>query len=456
MPRIARKFISGQYFHIMSQGINREYILQYDKEKEKYLELMNQYSIKFEINLIAYCIMSNHIHILIKAKNVNNISDFMRLVNGSYATYYNKKCDRVGFVFRSRFRSKVIMSEKSLFRCIKYIHMNPVSANIVQNEEEYKYSSYINFKNNFGLYSLEKLNYMLKLDKEFLNRDFQINDKEETYTKEVLNAYIEKKNLTIEQMKGDADIQKQFFKEIKNQKIDNKINKSELAKLLGIARCTIYKYLKENTISILAPTVCGICGKINSDGLCPKCTKILEKCAKFEIINKNACMNFENLIYIFKYEGIIRKLILDYKFNEKPYIYESFVNFILKNKKIFEILKSYDTIIPVPISKTRMKERGYNQSLLIAKKLSEDLNIELQTNCLIKTKNIVEQSKLNKEQREKNIQNVYELKNEQIINNKKILLIDDIYTTGSTVNECSKMLRKAQPRKVDVLVLAKD
>ena len=340
MPRIARKFISGQYFHIMSQGINREYILQYDKEKEKYLELMNQYSIKFEINLIAYCIMSNHIHILIKAKNVNNISDFMRLVNGSYATYYNKKCDRVGFVFRSRFRSKVIMSEKSLFRCIKYIHMNPVSANIVQNEEEYKYSSYINFKNNFGLYSLEKLNYMLKLDKEFLNRDFQINDKEETYTKEVLNAYIEKKNLTIEQMKGDADIQKQFFKEIKNQKIDNKINKSELAKLLGIARCTIYKYLKENTISILAPTVCGICGKINSDGLCPKCTKILEKCAKFEIINKNACMNFENLIYIFKYEGIIRKLILDYKFNEKPYIYESFVNFILKNKKIFEILKS--------------------------------------------------------------------------------------------------------------------
>ncbi len=456
MPRIARKFISGQYFHIMSQGINREYILQYDKEKEKYLELMNQYSIKFEINLIAYCIMSNHIHILIKAKNVNNISDFMRLVNGSYATYYNKKCDRVGFVFRSRFRSKVIMSEKSLFRCIKYIHMNPVSANIVQNEEEYKYSSYINFKNNFGLYSLEKLNYMLKLDKEFLNRDFQINDKEETYTKEVLNAYIEKKNLTIEQMKGDADIQKQFFKEIKNQKIDNKINKSELAKLLGIARCTIYKYLKENTISILAPTVCGICGKINSDGLCPKCTKILEKCAKFEIINKNACMNFENLIYIFKYEGIIRKLILDYKFNEKPYIYESFVNFILKNKKIFEILKSYDTIIPVPISRKRMKERGYNQSLLIAKKLSEDLNIELQTNCLIKTKNIVEQSKLNKEQREKNIQNVYELKNEQIINNKKILLIDDIYTTGSTVNECSKMLRKAQPRKVDVLVLAKD
>ena len=223
-----------------------------------------------------------------------------------------------------------------------------------------------------------------------------------------------------------------------------------------IAKSTIYKYIKENVISILAPNVCGICGKLNTNELCPKCTKILEKCAKFEVENKKIYMNFENLIYIFRYEGIIRKLILDYKFNEKSYIYVSFVNFILKDKKIFEFLKSYDTIIPVPISKKRMKERGYNQSLLIARKLSEDLNVQLLTNNLIKTKNIVEQSKLNKEQREKNIQNVYELKNEQILNNKKILLIDDIYTTGSTVNECSRILRKAQPRKEDVLVLAKD
>ena len=149
-------------------------------------------------------------------------------------------------------------------------------------------------------------------------------------------------------------------------------------------------------------------------------------------------------------------MILDYKFNEKSYIYVSFVNFILKNKKIFQILKSYDTIIPVPISKKRMKERGYNQSLLIARNLSEYLNINLCTNCLYKTKNIIEQSKLNKEQRKQNIQNVYQLKNKQIIKEKKILLIDDIYTTGSTVNECSKMLKIGQPEKIDVLVLAKD
>lgn len=137
-------------------------------------------------------------------------------------------------------------------------------------------------------------------------------------------------------------------------------------------------------------------------------------------------------------------------------MYVCFVNFILKNKKIFKKLQSYDTIIPVPISKKRMKERGYNQSLLIAKKLSKDVIIDLQTNCLFKTKNIIEQSKLNKEQRKQNIQNVYELKNREIINNKQILLIDDIYTTGSTVKECARVLQQANPKRIDVLVIARD
>lgn len=161
-------------------------------------------------------------------------------------------------------------------------------------------------------------------------------------------------------------------------------------------------------------------------------------------------------MYIFRYEGKIRKIIIDYKFNEKSYIYVTFVNFLLKNKKIFENIKKYDTIVPVPISHKRQKERGYNQSLLIAREIAQKTNLELMNNCLIKTKNIIEQSKLNKEDRAQNIYGVYELKNKQLIENKKILLIDDIYTTGSTVNECSRILRKANPEKIGVLVLAKD
>ena len=165
---------------------------------------------------------------------------------------------------------------------------------------------------------------------------------------------------------------------------------------------------------------------------------------------------FQNLLYCFKYEGIIRKQILNYKFNEKSYLYKTFVNFLIKNEKFVEIFKTCDTIIPVPISKKRNKERGYNQSLLIAKEISKILKIPYVNNCLIKTKNVIEQSKLNKEERQKNIYGVYELRNLDIIRNKTILLIDDIYTTGNTVNEASRILNQAKVKQINVLVLAKD
>lgn len=230
--------------------------------------------------------------------------------------------------------------------------------------------------------------------------------------------------------------------------------------------------IQEKIINLIYPQVCGICGKINNKTICSKCNIQLKKQEKMGILTKEKLeensleieKHFEELMYIFKYEGQIRELILDYKFNEKSYMYKTFVNFLLKNKKIFENIKKYDKIIPVPISKKRYKERGYNQSLLIAKEISmqisyetnNNIKLELVNNCLIKTKNIIEQSKLNKEDRQHNIQGVYTLKNGSILTNKSILLIDDIYTTGSTVNECSRVLQQAKPNKIGVLVLAKD
>ena len=209
--------------------------------------------------------------------------------------------------------------------------------------------------------------------------------------------------------------------------------------------------------NLIYPPVCGICGKINSNFLCNKCEIHLRKQAKFEIEkNQNTNYYFQEHLYIFEYQGMIRKIILNYKFNDKSYLYQTIVNFLLKNKKFFQILKSYDTIIPVPISKKRRKERGYNQSELIAREIAKRIGVGYQNQCLIKVKNIVEQSKLNKEERQKNIQGVYELQQPHKLRDKKILLIDDIYTTGSTVNECSKVLREAKPKKIGVLTIAKD
>ena len=218
-------------------------------------------------------------------------------------------------------------------------------------------------------------------------------------------------------------------------------------------------------LNLIYPPMCGICGKFNDDFLCPKCQKILENEAVFGIdkyekikIEKNLQERkyFNEHLYIFEYEGIIRRIILKYKFEDKAYLYKTFVNFLLKNKNFFEFIKKYDTIIPVPISRKRRAMRGYNQSELIVKEIANFTNLKEESDCLFKIKNVIEQSKLNKEERQKNIQGVYELRNKEKLYKNKILLVDDIYTTGSTVNECSKVLRGAKPKQIGIFTIAKD
>lgn len=146
------------------------------------------------------------------------------------------------------------------------------------------------------------------------------------------------------------------------------------------------------------------------------------------------------------------------KFNKKPYIYKTIEYFLQKNKKYFEKLKRYDIIIVVPLSRKRKLKRGYNQSLLIAKIISDILQIKIQSKIIYKTKNIVPQSTLNKEERQANIKGAFKIKNIEKIIDKKILIIDDIYTTGNTLNECSRQLIKNGIKKenIGVLTLAKD
>ena len=144
------------------------------------------------------------------------------------------------------------------------------------------------------------------------------------------------------------------------------------------------KNFYDRILDLVYPPVCGICGKFNQDFLCKKCQKMLEAEAKFEIDQvDNQEYFFENHLYIFKYEGIIRKLILNYKFNEKSFLYKTSIRISIKNEKFFKILKSYDTIIPVPVSSKRMNERGYNQSELLANDIVKQI-IEISSNHMFK------------------------------------------------------------------------
>lgn len=217
----------------------------------------------------------------------------------------------------------------------------------------------------------------------------------------------------------------------------------------------------KNMLFFIFPRKCEMCETISESYICDKCKSKLEKTElylnRIDDYSKDNTKYFDEHAYIFEYNSIIREKIIEYKFKNKPYLGKMFSEFFVKNEKMCGFFEKYDIIIPVPMTNKKIKERGYNQTEIIAKIISQNItNITMQKNVLIKYKNNKVQSQLNKEQRQQNVQNVYELINEEIIKNKNILILDDIYTTGATCNECVKTLRNAQPKKIGIITIAKD
>ena len=203
------------------------------------------------------------------------------------------------------------------------------------------------------------------------------------------------------------------------------------------------------------PPICGMCGEINENYICNNCYENIKKIKKC-VINEYNNRNFSKHLYIFKYEGIIRNKIIEYKFEDRGYLYKMFAKIILSDKKTCNFIKKYDVIIPVPISKKRKKKRGYSQSELVANELAQKLNQDIWTDIIIKKKDNKPQSELNKLERIKNVEDIYEINKPIEVKNKKVLLLDDIYTTGSTVNEIARKLKQNQTQEIGVITLAKD
>ncbi|MBO5179877.1 MAG: ComF family protein [Clostridia bacterium] len=207
-------------------------------------------------------------------------------------------------------------------------------------------------------------------------------------------------------------------------------------------------------VDYVYPRVCGFCNKIISEEytckICQEKLKYIYESEK-QLISVNK--NFEILVCAYKYKGIIRSKLLQYKFKNKKYLYLSLSERLVKLLNRYS--KEIDFIIPVPIHFMRSFERGYNQSMLIAQFIAQKMNIELRNNILKKVHNNKPQSILSASKRKKNVSNVYIVKNSNAIRGKTILLIDDIYTTGATVNECSRILKENGAKKIIVATIAK-
>ncbi len=151
MARIARVAAETNIFHVMVQGLAKERIFETEDIKENYLYNLRAYKDEEGVKILAYCVMPNHCHLLLHVPSVERMAHFMKRVNTRFAQYYNFKKERVGYVFRDRYKSQPIFDTSYLTNCLVYIHNNPFKAGIVSNAYSYQYSSLLDYINGYGL-----------------------------------------------------------------------------------------------------------------------------------------------------------------------------------------------------------------------------------------------------------------------------------------------------------------
>lgn len=234
MPRILKENINTSFFHIMTQGINKERIFNFQEDREKYIKLIKDTKEKIDVIILAYCIMNNHAHILCYEEDTQNLMKFMHIVNLRFAKYYNKKYDRVGYVFRDRYKAQLIHGERQLRTCIRYIHNNPVKAHICDSPEQYKYSSYT--KNIFNTNTQLEKNARKYISGEDVDDEFILLEDEENREKtknELIKEIIVKNGIEIDDLKNNNELLKNIIKELH---INNGISFRKIAEVTGISR----------------------------------------------------------------------------------------------------------------------------------------------------------------------------------------------------------------------------
>lgn len=151
MPRKAIRDYNTSFFHVMVQGIRKEYIFNEKEDIELYIRLIYTNMKKCSVKIIAYCVINNHAHLLTYTDDIEKLSKFMKCINTTYAMYYNKKYKKTGYVFRNRYRAEPIFNQRHLINCINYIHNNPVVANICNTPEGYHFSSANEYRTERGI-----------------------------------------------------------------------------------------------------------------------------------------------------------------------------------------------------------------------------------------------------------------------------------------------------------------
>jgi ComF family protein len=234
----------------------------------------------------------------------------------------------------------------------------------------------------------------------------------------------------------------------------------------------------KNTLNIFFPNHCLYCEKIiNREALfCTACWSKLKfitdpKCKicsypfEIELIGKSAnlpcskCIkdppHFDKVVTIFRYNEIIKKIISNLKYHDQTFIAKKIAKLLFN--KIKPELENIDYVAIIPLHQNKIKKRKFNQVALISKEIAKHDPKKYISDLLFRTKETQTQVKLTQQQRQSNIKRAFMVnkKHQDRIMDKTILLIDDVMTSGATIEACSKALKKRKAKKIIVLTLAK-
>ena len=184
MPRAARKVSSTKVYHVILRGNDKQDLFFEEEDYKKFIKEIKNTKEKYGYELYAYCLMTNHVHLIIYDKN-DMLSKIMQSLEVIYSSYFSKKYEKIGHLFQNRFLSKTVEERKYLMQVCRYIHQNPVKAGISK-IDNYKWSSYQEYTSNkeklvntkliLSLFSTDKIT-AIEYFKKFHNyNDEEIND----------------------------------------------------------------------------------------------------------------------------------------------------------------------------------------------------------------------------------------------------------------------------------------
>ena len=194
-------------------------------------------------------------------------------------------------------------------------------------------------------------------------------------------------------------------------------------------------------VQCLEPPWCDICGTPGVNGLCDECAISPPRYGKLRSIAF--------------YHKSLQQAIHLFKFEKKKVFAQPLIQLINAHIPSDCDIAEYDFVLPIPIHKKRLRERGFNQAALLANGIAKVEDVPVLVNTLVRKRHTVAQSSLDRDARQQNIIGAFEVRNPDVIRGKRLLIIDDVFTTGATIREAVSELWTADPAEIDVLTLAR-